>query len=425
MKYKYIKILIIVLITIVLSFFLVNYFQNKTSDKETAEVIQVEAEPQPTVEFGLVVDSLSHDVKKVKKNQYLADILISYDVDYRDIDQLVKISKKKFDVRKIKQGNKYHVYYQKDSIRTHVKYFVYEINKTEYVAYQFLEDSIKCLLGCKKIVRKNRWLTGTIESSLWLSIQAQSHNPILALDLSEIYAWTVDFFGLQKGDKYILNYDELYVDDASIGIGDIHYAILEHKDTPFYAFLFTNDTIQGKPEYFNEEGESLRKAFLKAPLRYSRISSKFSHRRYHPVLKIYRPHHGVDYAAPKGTPVHTIGDGVVIKMGYQRRGAGRYVKIKHNSVYTTTYMHLSGYKKGLKTGKRVNQGDIIGYVGSTGLATGPHLDFRVYKNGSAINPLALKSPSVKPVATYLMPEFGKLVDENKPVLDSLLKNIVD
>ena len=161
----------------------------------------------------------------------------------------------------------------------------------------------------------------------------------------------------------------------------------------------------GVRSFFDEEGNSLRKAFLKAPLRFSRIASGFSHSRYHPVLKIRRPHHGVDYAAPSGTPVLSVGDGVITKVGYQRNGGGNYVKIKHNTVYSTTYMHLQGFGKGVKAGKRVNQGDVIGFVGATGLATGPHLDFRFYKNGSAVNPLRVEAPPVEPVHEENLPEY--------------------
>jgi len=167
-----------------------------------------------------------------------------------------------------------------------------------------------------------------------------------------------------------------------------------HNETDFWAIPFVQG---GERSFFDEKGNSLRKAFLKAPLRYSRISSGFSHSRFHPILKIRRPHHGVDYAAPAGTPVLTVGDGLVTGVGFQRNGGGNYVKIKHNSVYSTTYMHLSGFGRGVRQGAYVKQGDIIGYVGSSGLATGPHLDFRFYRNGSAVNPLSVEAPPVEPI----------------------------
>ena len=229
-------------------------------------------------------------------------------------------------------------------------------------------------------------------------------NPMLAVRLSEIYAWSIDFFGLQKGDSMRVIYDELFVDSSSLGIGRIEGAYFRHAGVDFWAIPFMQDSTW---DFFDEKGQSLRKAFLKAPLRYSRISSRFSNSRYHPILKIRRPHHGVDYAAPTGTPVHAIGDGLVVFKGWNT-GGGNAIKIKHNGVYTTSYMHLHGYAKGLHKGSYVKQGDVIGYVGSTGLATGPHLDFRVYKNGVAIDPLKMKAPPVEPVKEENLSRFNEV-----------------
>ena len=220
-------------------------------------------------------------------------------------------------------------------------------------------------------------------------------DPFLSMKLSDIYAWTIDFFGIGKGDKFHVIYDEEMIDGKSIHQIKVIAVNFIHRKSNNYAIAFKDGDKDG---FFDEAGNSLQKAFLKAPLHYSRISSKFSNNRFHPVLKRYRPHHGIDYAAPTGTPVMTIGDGVVIKKGNQKRGGGRYLKIKHNSVYTTTYMHFSRFGKSVGVGTRVKQGQVIGYVGATGLATGPHLDFRVHKNGTAINPLRMKSPPVAPVS---------------------------
>ena len=210
-------------------------------------------------------------------------------------------------------------------------------------------------------------------------------------------------------------YDELFVDSVSIGLGNIHAVEFEHGGKGNFAFRFFQDN---QFEYFDETGASLRKAFLKAPLQFSRISSRFSNGRMHPVLRIRRPHHGVDYAAPKGTPVMSIGDGTVVAKAYEAAGGGNYLKIKHNSVYTTTYMHLSGYASGIVNGARVRQGDVIGYVGSPGLSTGPHLDFRVHKNGSPIDPLTMEAPPVEPVHEINIPEYTILKDS---MMNELLK----
>lgn len=204
-------------------------------------------------------------------------------------------------------------------------------------------------------------------------------------------------------------YDVAFIDDSvQIYIGDIKAAYFKHQGQEYYAIPFEQDSVM---EFFDDKGNSLKKSFLKAPLNFHRISSHFSNSRFHPVLKKYRAHHGVDYVAPNGTPVRSIGDGIVEAKGYQKGGGGYYLKIKHNSTYTTSYMHLSKYAKGIEKGVRVKQGEVIGYVGSTGLSTGPHLDFRVYKNGTAINPLKLESPPSVPIKPENMDAFKLVVSK--------------
>jgi murein DD-endopeptidase MepM/ murein hydrolase activator NlpD len=264
-------------------------------------------------------------------------------------------------------------------------------------------DSVWARNESKPIEQKIQFASGTIESSLWESMREIEANPMLAVELSEIFAWSIDFFGVQEGDRYKVIYLESFVDSQSIGINNILGAWFYHNGTDFWGIPFEQGGVRS---FFDEKGNSLRKAFLKAPLRFSRISSGFSHSRYHPVLKIRRPHHGVDYVAPTGTPVYSVGDGLVTGIGYQRSGGGNYVKIKHNSVYATTYMHLSRFGKGIRKGVYVKQGDVIGYVGTSGLSTGPHLDFRFYKNGSAVNPLKVEAPPVEPVYEENLAAYG-------------------
>jgi len=245
----------------------------------------------------------------------------------------------------------------------------------------------------KPVRRERSTVSGEIRSSLWETFMEIEVNPMLALELSDVYQWSIDFFGLQAGDQFKVVYDESFVDSSSVGILNIHAAWFYHAGHEFWAIPFEQDSVVS---FFDEEGNSLRKVFLKAPLRFSRISSGFSHSRLHPILKIRRPHHGVDYAAPTGTPVESVGDGKVIAAKWQR-GGGNYIKIRHNSVHTTAYLHLSRFAKGIRSGVYVKQGDVIGYVGSTGLSTGPHLDFRFYKNGYPINPLKIEAPPVEPI----------------------------
>jgi murein DD-endopeptidase MepM/ murein hydrolase activator NlpD len=379
------------------------YNRYRSIQEEKTVVVGKEAEkPAPVLMFKLPVDSFRLEPGQVRPGQNLSGILASKGISPARIDEASRKSQPVFDVRKIKINNPYYFFLdRKDSSK--VDYFIYEIDPVEYVVYDFSGDSLKIFTDKKPVLVKIRTASGEISSSLWNTMKEEALDPMLALNLSDIYAWTIDFFGLQKGDKFRVVYEENYVHDKSIGIGRIFAAEFIHADNKFYAFRFTQDN---EDSYFDETGKSLKKAFLKAPLKFSRISSRFSNSRFHPVLKIYRPHHGVDYAAPTGTPVHSIGDGTVIAKGYQPAGGGNFLKIKHNSEYTTSYMHLSQFAPGISTGKRVHQGDLIGYVGMTGLASGPHLDFRVFRFGEPIDPLQLKSPPSIPVSKENLTQYA-------------------
>jgi murein DD-endopeptidase MepM/ murein hydrolase activator NlpD len=354
-------------------------------------------------EYGLAVDSFFIITGKVGRNQTLSTILGSYSVSNDTIYKLTLASAGVFDLRKIRMGNPYKVFCSKDT--THrMLHFVYEHTPVDYVMFS-LEDNIRVTRQEKPVRLQSREVSGVITSSLWNTMLDNGIDPMLAFELSEIYAWSIDFFGLQEGDAFRVFYDEQYVDSNYIGLGKIQGAVFHHAGEEFYAVLFVQDSVES---YFDQEGNSLRKAFLKAPLRYSRISSRYSHSRLHPILKIRRPHLGVDYAAPVGTPVFAIGDGKIIRTGYTK-GNGNWIKIQHNSVYATAYLHLSHFASGIQTGSYVRQGDVIGYVGSTGLSTGSHLDFRFYKNGYPVDPLKVEAPPVQPVS-----------GENRPAYDSLL-----
>ena len=381
-----------------------NVFTKNNYQEENIEIVEI-VEPEHEFEYGIIIDSLIIIKDKVRRNQFLADVLLKYNVDYATIDKIARASKPVFDVRKIRRGNNYSIICSNDSINK-LLYFVYEKSPTKYIVYD-LTDSICIYSGEKEIEIRIEKTKGTIVNSFWNAMIDNSCDPNLANELSEVFAWTIDFFGIQKGDTYNAIYEALYVDNKYIGLGNIQAANINHSGNDYFAFYYIQDSVG---DYFDEEANSLMRTFLKAPLRYKRISSGYSHSRLHPILKIRRPHHGVDYAAATGTPVLTIGDGVVIKKAYQKRGGGNYLKIKHNGTYTTSYMHLSKYAKGMKKGTRVKQGDVIGYVGKTGLATGPHLDFRVYRNGKAINPLKLKSPPAKPVDSSNLSEYRLLKD---------------
>lgn len=374
--------------------------EQETSTPNKQEIEPIEEIPE-TLLYDIVVDSLIIEHGQVKRNQFLADILLSKGVNYNVIDHIARKHQSVFDVRKIRAGNQFTFLLANDSTETPL-YFIYEIDYTDYVVFK-LTDSLTARKGYKPIERKIETAFGTINSSLWNAMTDGRYNPNLANELSEVYAWTIDFFGIQKGDQFEVMYEQLYVDNKPIGIGKILASRFQHYNKDMFAFYFEQDSVG---DYFDENGQSLMRTFLKAPLKYNRISSGFSNARFHPVLKIYRPHHGVDYAAPSGTPVYAIGEGVVTRKGYQKGGGGNYLYIKHNGTYTTAYMHLKGFAKGIAQGVRVSQGQLIGYVGSTGLSTGPHLDFRFFRNGNAVNPLTVESPPAKPVDSANLEKYN-------------------
>lgn len=378
---------------------------------KSSEENQTEEPPVVRYEYGLPVDSFRIDTAVVKEGETLGGILNRLGATAQQVNKISIIPREQLDVRSLRAGKTYYALYQTDStgIET-LRYWIYLpdrrhatiIHMTAEPHVEYAEKPLEIQEKCAQAV---------ISSSLWNAMVSQGLPVSLALELSEIYAWTIDFFALQEGDSIRVCYDEQFVDSTSIGIGQIYAAHFYHGGKWQEAYwLDITDSVSGKVlcrGYFDEQGTSLRKAFLKAPLNYKRISSHFSHARKHPVFKIVRPHTGVDYAAPTGTPVVTIGDGTVIEKGYKGQ-AGNMVKIRHNSTYTTAYLHLSKYAD-IKVGQFVSQGQLIGYVGATGAATGPHLDFRVWKNGTPIDPLKMESPPVEPVPAEYKPQLDSIV----------------
>jgi len=375
---------------------------NNNTKTEKTEKKTDSIKPKPVIKlYGFNIDSFFTVKGKIEKNQNLSDIFSKNNIPYQKLELIINLPDSVFNVKHLKTGNSYAIFFSKDSAKTPL-YFVYQDNKIDYTIFDF-RDSLKLTKASKPVTVKKSYAKGTIKTSLWNAMVDNNLNPMLANRMSDIYAWSIDFFGLQKGDNFKIIYERQFVDTQEINIGKILGCYFMHDSVEFYAIPFIQDSIRA---FFDQEGNSLRKAFLKAPLKFSRISSRFSEHRFHPVLKIYRAHHGVDYAAPTGTPVHTIGDGKVIFKQYTR-GGGKCVKIKHNAIYTTSYMHLSRYAK-INVGDYVKQGDLIGYVGQTGLATGPHLDFRFYKNGKPVDPLKVKSPPVSPIKKENIEDFNKV-----------------
>jgi murein DD-endopeptidase MepM/ murein hydrolase activator NlpD len=367
-------------------------------------------EKAPVLLFGIPSDSFNLISGHIKPNGFLSQILVNHGVTLQEIDQVIKNSSAVFDVRKIRSGNNYTLFCDTDSL-ARARYLVYEHDPITCYIFSF-RDSLNITPFRKEIRKVIKYSSGTIETSLWDAMLNNGLHTSLDGELSDIFAWTVDFFGLQKGDRFKVIYEESFIDDKSLGVARIFGAQFTWAGKTITAVPFIQE---GKESFFDEDGNSLRKAFLKAPLKFSRISSRFSSSRMHPILRIRRPHYGVDYAAPIGTPVMAVGDGRVISATIEN-GSGRMVKISHNSVYSTAYLHLSRFGEGIHAGASVKQGDIIGFVGSSGLSTGPHLDFRFYQNGYPVDPLKVEAPSVDPVS-----EANKVIFEiNKRVVLSLL-----
>ena len=365
-------------------------------------------------EYGICVDSFDVTHYEIGRGQYLSSILTNLGFTATESEKIIEAVSPFYSPSRLQVGNSYAAI--TDSTST-VKYVVFEKSRTDYTVVDLTADTMNVYDYTKPVTLKREYAEGTITSSMWNAIIDTGAPALLALKLSDVYVWQIDFFDIKKGDSFRLMYDVAYIDDTTmVGISSIEGAVFTHQGKKYQAIPFQQDTIR---EFFDEDGNSLRKAFLKNPLDFFRIASKFSNSRFHPILKRSRPHHGVDYAAPTGTPVKTIGDGVVIERGFQRNGAGNFLKIKHNAAYTTTYMHLSRFAKGIEKGRTVKQGEVIAYVGSTGLSTGPHLDFRVHRNNQPVNPLTIESPPCLPVKPELMDSFMLVQNRVMFQLDSL------
>lgn len=370
--------------------------------------VSVEEVTEPNIMYGIEVDSFEIVESKVEPNQFLSQILNKYNVSLAMIDRLAKKSRDVYDVRKIRANKNYTLLCSSDSSLT-AKYFIYEPNRIDYVVYD-LQDSINIYMGRHPVDTVTKTFAGIIDYSIYQTLEDNNAPTELVHKLSDIYAWQIDLFKIQKGDRFKVIYEEVQIQGKGVGLGNVLAAHFERSNESYYAFNFDQG---GKNFYFDEKGNSLRKAFLKAPLKYSRISSKFSNKRFHPVLKVNRPHYGIDYAAPKGTPIYAIGDGVVTHARYTG-GAGNYVKIRHNGVYSTGYMHMTKFAKGIYAGKRVKQGDVIGYVGTTGISTGPHLCFRTWKNGKPVDMLSIELPASEPIQ-----------DEYRDVYQASMEELMD
>lgn len=381
-------------IALAITFFSCEQSGNK-SRKNSTKVIE-----EPSIYFGIVDSGYTIKSGVVAAGENITQLLQNQGLNPVAIDEIISKAKDVFDLTMIHQGQNYHSFFsKKDSLC----YFVYEINKIDYLRVRMSDRVTEKLMH--KVIVDTVLVEGTITSSLWKNMNEKGFDVNLALKMSDIFAWTIDFYGIEAGDSYSIYYERKRIDTTYIGFGEIIALRFTHAGKAYRGFQCESE---GKLDYFDEMGKSLKRAFLKAPLQFSRISSKFSNSRMHPVLKIRRPHHGVDYAASSGTPVMSIGNGTVIFAAY-KGGYGKRVEIKHSNNYSSGYAHLSRIAPEAKRGASIRQGQIIGYVGSTGLSSGPHLDFRVYQGKTAIDPLKLISPPANPVEASKLSDFMERV----------------
>ncbi len=384
--------------------------------ENAGEIVMDAEEHGPFHELGFCTDSMEVVSGKVKSGQFFSTLLGGLGMSAKDAYELTMACDSVFDVKKLRVGNSYQAYYSSpDSTAKTLEYLVYERDRESQVVFS-CRPPFGARIHMKATSIESKYADVTITSSLWNAMMDAGVSPLLIANISDIYAWTIDFFAVQKGDRFKVLYEQKVCDGEVIAIDTVRYAEFSHGGDVLPMVMYNQK--DGGNIWWNEKGESMRKAFLKAPLQYSRVSSGFSYARRHPVTRRVQPHTGVDYAAPKGTPVMTIGDGVVISAKYEGAG-GNTIRIRHNSVYTTAYLHLSKYASGIKAGQRVRQGQVIGYVGSTGRSTGPHLDFRVWKNGTPINPLKMESPPAEPVKKENMDSFEAAAVNYKARIDTI------
>lgn len=409
-------ILITVLATVAVGVALLFLVPLPASFDEPVSVVEERIEVnivEPTIMYGMVVDSLHLSEDVVKRNQRFTDLFNGYALSPTIYQQLHLVPRKVFDFRKIALNKKYTILSHRDSART-AKALIYEPNAIDYVIFH-LEDSLVVELCQREVMTEERSITGVIQSSLSETIENLGITHELTNRFVDIFAWQVDFQRLQKGDKFKLIYEENLVEGQSIGIGKIIGVYFEHFNNGYYAFPF--DQGEGL-DYFDENGNSLRKALLKYPIEFTRISSRYSRNRFHPVAKVFRPHLGTDFAADPGTPIRTVGDGIILEARYTANN-GNYVKVRHNATYTTQYLHMSKIASGMKPGVRVRQGQTIGFVGSTGLAKGSHLCYRFWKNGVQVDALRVELPPSQPVKDESKPSFLQVVAEISQRLNTI------
>jgi len=404
----------LVLIMLVALVFLLS---GRTEENPVAEEKPEEQEERTVArdEFGFTKGTYRIEEGVVRRGQTLSHLLSRFDFGPADVDRIARTMEDVFSPRRIRGGNNYYGYFnQYSDTLSELCYFVYEISDLDYLVVDF-RDSLDIYRGEKEVTNISREASGVIRSSLWNTIIENDLPQELVIHMARILAWTVDFYRIESGDRFKVLYEEAHVGERPVGVSRIDAVYFMHRGSEIEGFHFAADTIDG---YFDGDGNSLQKVFLRAPLEYGRISSRYSQSRLHPIHGDRRPHLGTDYAAPHGTPILAVGDGTVTRASYTS-GNGNYVRIRHNSVYETQYLHMSRFASGIRPGARVEQGEVIGYVGSTGLATGPHVCFRFWQNGQQVDHLRLEFPSGDPLPEDYMEAFTQIRDSRRKKLESV------
>ncbi len=387
--------------------------QDKSHARDKKESLaEAQQEPERDI-FGLPVDGYLPVKARVGRGATLSHIFGNLGFSPWQIHDISNRMAPVFRPSRIRQGNAYHTYTRGDSAQV-LDYLVYEINDVDYLLFDFT-DSLHVERGSRPVTTASAEAGGVIRTSLWNTVVNNNIHPELVLHMSRVLAWSVDFHRVREGDSFQVLYTEEYIGDQRHGVAQVDAVRFVHRGREIEAFRFESDTLTG---YYDREGNNVRKAFLRAPLEFGRITSRYSHSRLHPIHGDRRPHLGTDYAAPHGTPILAVGDGVVTRASYTS-GNGNYVRIRHTSVYETQYLHMSRFATGIQPGARVEQGDVIGYVGSTGLATGPHVCFRFWKNGQQVDHLRLEFPSGDPLPEGYMDDFRKKAKHLSRKLDDI------
>ena len=366
--------------------------------------------------YGYNIDQYIFEEKKIKSGDTFGDILEGVGIDYPEIYEALQKTKGDVNFKKLQIGKPYTLIFSKDTLRS-LKAFVYHPSVEGYSFIQ-LKDSVFGETIVKPKSYKEMEASGIIDNSLYLTLEEQNMNPLLTYYLSDIYAWTIDFFRLEKGDRFKVIYTESFVDDTiSVGISRIKAAYFLHRGNEQYAFEYETDSIKGIVEYLDQDAKNLRRAFLQSPIKFGRVSSRYNLRR---RIAYYgnriRPHKGTDFAAPIGTPILSTANGVIVKSSYTRAN-GRYVTVKHNNTYSTQYLHMQ--KSNVRVGQQVEQGDVIGWGGMTGNTSGPHVCYRFWKNGLQVDPFKQKLPEAKPVSESLKKQYFRDISLVRSQLDSI------